>query len=64
MLKITYRWTRHASVRGDSRLAEHLCGLHVTDLTVQRARELADIHRDHLPDDCQIHLAALNLLHH
>lgn len=62
-MKITYRWTRHASVHGNSRLAEHLCGLHLTDLTEGRARELIDIHGDHRPDDCQIHLAALALLH-
>ncbi|MBH0781331.1 hypothetical protein [Nocardia bovistercoris] len=50
-------------VHADSRLAEHLCGVQVMGLTEPRARELIDFHSEHQPDDCQVHLASLELLH-
>ncbi|WP_405182028.1 hypothetical protein OG225_13635 [Nocardia sp. NBC_01377] len=57
-----YAPERRAFVHANSRLAEHLCGLHVTDLTVARARRLQKIHGEHHPDDCLIHLAAAAML--
>ncbi|WP_216914124.1 hypothetical protein [Nocardia noduli] len=57
-MKFSHTSTRDAYVRADSRLAEHLCGLRLTDLTVERARELRKLHNDHRPDDCRVHLAA------
>ncbi|NEW36862.1 hypothetical protein GV794_23840 [Nocardia cyriacigeorgica] len=49
-------------VQADGRLAEHMCRVHLLDLTLPRARQLLDVHRRHLPDDCMVHLAAAVLL--
>ncbi|TLF77549.1 hypothetical protein FEK34_14595 [Nocardia cyriacigeorgica] len=49
-------------VQADGRLAEHMCRVHLLDLTRERARELLELHRDHRPDDCMVHLAAAALL--
>ena len=51
-----------AFVPAASMLAEVMCKVHVTDLTVQRARELRFIHRCHHPDDCVVHLEVAYLL--
>ncbi|MGK8521512.1 hypothetical protein ACRS6B_08115 [Nocardia asteroides] len=49
-------------VQADGKLAEHLCKVHLVDLTPQRAAQLREIHADHRPDDCLVHLAAAYLL--
>ncbi|MFE3444995.1 hypothetical protein ACFXNW_18340 [Nocardia sp. NPDC059180] len=49
-------------VQADGRLAEHLCQVHLLDLTRERAWELLDLHREHRPDDCMVHLAVATLL--
>ncbi|MBF6340652.1 hypothetical protein IU450_32860 [Nocardia abscessus] len=49
-------------VYADGPLAEAMCQVHLLDLTVGRARELRDIHREHHPDGCVVHLEAAYLL--
>ncbi|WP_454196503.1 hypothetical protein [Nocardia sp. Marseille-Q1738] len=43
-------------------LAEFMCQVHLMELTVERARELRCIHREHPPDECVVHLEAAYLL--
>ncbi|MQY18073.1 hypothetical protein [Nocardia macrotermitis] len=49
-------------VHADGALAEFMCHVHVIGLTMARARELIDIHRTHLPDECTVHLESAYLL--
>lgn len=49
-------------VYADGMLAEVMCQVHLLGLTVERARELRDIHREHRPDECVVHLEAACLL--
>ncbi|MBO0854614.1 MAG: hypothetical protein J2P18_12715 [Nocardia sp.] len=49
----------HMFVRADSSLAEDLCTVELLDaLTAARARELAEIHRDHSLELCAVLRAA------
>ncbi len=45
-------------VPASSLLAEAMCQVYLTDLTVERARELRFVHRYHHPDECLVHLEA------
>ncbi|MFG3616108.1 hypothetical protein [Nocardia sp. NPDC047654] len=49
-------------VQADGKLAEHMCKVHLLDLTPERAEKLRNIHARHRPDDCLVHLAAAYLL--
>ncbi|MEU2035940.1 hypothetical protein [Nocardia amamiensis] len=49
-------------VQADGMLAEFMCQVHLMGLTVERARELRCIHREHHPDECAVHLEAAYLL--
>ncbi|NKY29553.1 hypothetical protein [Nocardia gamkensis] len=49
-------------VQAEGKLAEHLCNVHLLDLTPERAGQLRNIHAEHRPDDCLVHLAAAYLL--
>ncbi|WP_245720850.1 hypothetical protein [Nocardia pseudovaccinii] len=46
----------------DGKLAEFMCQVSLMELTVERARELRQIHRFHHPDECIVHLEAAYLL--
>ncbi len=49
-------------VYADSVLAEALCQASLMELTIPRARELREIHQNHHPDECIVHLEAAYLL--
>ncbi|MGS2807666.1 MULTISPECIES: hypothetical protein [Nocardia] len=49
-------------VQADGMLAEVMCQVHLLELTVERARRLRYIHREHHPDECVVHLEAAYLL--
>ncbi len=49
-------------VSADGKLAEFMCQVSLMELTVERARELRQIHRFHHPDECIVHLEAAYLL--
>ncbi|WP_169810426.1 hypothetical protein [Nocardia arthritidis] len=49
-------------MQAEGKLAEHLCNVHLLDLTPERAGQLRNIHAEHRPDDCLVHLAAAYLL--
>ncbi len=49
-------------VQADGKLAEFMCQVSLMDLTLNRARELRNIHRFHHPDECIVHLEAAYLL--
>lgn len=54
---------RHSTfVQADGKLAEVMCQVYLLELTVERARELRWIHREHPPDECIVHLEAAALL--
>ncbi|WP_433600375.1 hypothetical protein ACQPXH_00435 [Nocardia sp. CA-135953] len=44
-------------VAADGQLAERMCRVYLMNLTVERAKQLRQIHREHRPDDCLVHLA-------
>ena len=49
-------------VYADGPLAELLCRVRLIGLTPERAEYLRRIHAADAPDDCPVHLAALQLL--
>ncbi|MGY1947344.1 hypothetical protein [Nocardia asiatica] len=49
-------------VQADGVLAEVMCQVCLLGLTVERARQLLDIHCEHHPDECLVHLEAAYLL--
>ncbi|MEV0772757.1 hypothetical protein [Nocardia salmonicida] len=49
-------------VHADGILAEVMCQVRLLELTMERARELREIHGGHQPDECPVHLAAAFLI--
>ncbi|WP_174185342.1 hypothetical protein [Nocardia barduliensis] len=49
-------------VHADGVLAEVMCRVHLLELTVERARQLLQLHCEHHPDECMVHLEAAYLL--